>query len=123
MMFSLACRWSSLTHDLALSSEAWTNPLADERRDYLQQGASYSLGNVVDDYGAIGVPIVHGSQALVSLLSRCIPDLELDGGVVVEGYCLREESSADCGFAVVIELVLYHRQAWYGPIRPHPHVP
>jgi hypothetical protein len=35
-----------------------------------------------------------------------IPDLELDGSCVIEGDCLGEESGADGGFPVVIELVL-----------------
>ena len=35
-----------------------------------------------------------------------IPDLELDGGGVIEGDCLGQESGADSGFPVVVELIL-----------------
>ena len=66
----------------------------------------YSLGYVVDDDGAVGVAVVHGRQRLVSLLARRVPNLKFDRGCVVEGYRLREESGADGGFPIVVELVL-----------------
>lgn len=67
---------------------------------------SYGLSNVIDDNSAVGVAVVHGGQGLVALLTCSIPDLELDGGCVIEGDCLGEESGADGGFSVVVELVL-----------------
>lgn len=79
--------------------------LVEGRRLRVENGA-YSLSDVVDYDGAVGVAVVHGSQGLVALLTCGIPDLELDGSRVIEGDCLGEESGADGGFPVVIELVL-----------------
>lgn len=79
--------------------------LVKGRRLRVESGA-YSLSNVVDYDGAVGIAVVHGSQRLVALLTCGIPDLELDGSRVIEGDCLGEESGADGGFPVVIELVL-----------------
>lgn len=64
------------------------------------------MSNVVDYNGTVGVAVVHGGQRLVALLTCSIPDLEFDGGCVIEGDCLGEESGADGGFSVVVELVL-----------------
>ena len=79
--------------------------LVEGRRRRAESGA-YSLSNVVDYNGAVGVAVIHGSQGLVALLTCGIPDLELDGSCVIEGDCLGEESGADGGFPVVVELVL-----------------
>jgi hypothetical protein len=79
--------------------------LVEGRRRRVADGA-YSLSNVVDYDGAVCVAVVHGGQGLVALLTCGIPDLELDGSRVIEGDCLGEESSADGGFPVVVELVL-----------------
>jgi hypothetical protein len=67
---------------------------------------AYGLCDIIDDYRAVRVPVVHRCQALVSLLPCGIPYLELDGGLIIESYSLCEEGGADGGFAVVIELVL-----------------
>jgi hypothetical protein len=67
---------------------------------------TYGLCDVVDDYGAVGVPVVHGRERLVALLACRVPDLELDGCVLIEGDGLSEEGGADGGFPVVVELVL-----------------
>jgi hypothetical protein len=64
------------------------------------------LSNVVDYDSAVCVAVVHGGQGLVALLTCGIPDLELDGGRVIEGDSLGQESGADGGFPVVVELVL-----------------
>ena len=64
------------------------------------------MSNVIDYNSAVGVAVVHGGQRLVTLLTCGIPNLELDGGCVIEGDCLGEEGSADGGFSVVVELVL-----------------
>lgn len=64
------------------------------------------MSDVVNYDGAVGVAVVHGGQGLVALLTCGIPDLELDGGRVIEGDCLSEKSGADGGFPVVVELVL-----------------
>ena len=63
--------------------------------------------NIVDHNGAVRVPVVHGSQRLVSFLAGRIPDLELHRGILVQGNRLREESGSDRRLPVVIELVLY----------------
>ena len=67
---------------------------------------TYSLCDVVDNDGAVGVPVVHGRERLVALLAGRVPDLELDGCVLIEGDGLGEEGGADGGFPVVVELVL-----------------
>ena len=58
-------------------------------------GRSYGLCDVVDDDGAVGVSVVHGSEGFVAFLAGCIPYFKLDGGGVVEGDGLGEESGAD----------------------------
>lgn len=65
------------------------------------------MRDVVDDDGAVGVAVVHGRERLVPLLACRVPDLELDGRVLVEGERLREEGGADGRLAVFIELVLF----------------
>ena len=62
--------------------------------------------DVVNDNGAVGVAVVHGCERLVAFLACSVPDLELDGCGFVESDGLSEESGADGGFAVVVELVL-----------------
>ena len=44
--------------------------------------AAYRLGDVKDDDRSLSAAVIHGSQAVVSLLSRGVPDLELHCGVV-----------------------------------------
>jgi hypothetical protein len=72
----------------------------------LNRLGTYSLCNVVDYDGAVGISVVHGRKRLVALLAGRVPDLELDCRVLVEGDGLGEEGSADGGFSVVVELVL-----------------
>lgn len=67
---------------------------------------SYCLCDIVYDYGTVCVSVVHGCQRLVALLSCCVPDLELHGRLLIKGQSLCEESGADGGFSVVVELVL-----------------
>lgn len=66
---------------------------------------AYGLGNIIDNDGAVGIPIIHGGQRFVSLLTGGIPYFELDCRVFIEGYRLGEESGSDCGFTVIVELV------------------
>ena len=40
------------------------------------------VGNIVDYDGGLGAPVVHGGQAVVPLLARGVPDLELHCRVV-----------------------------------------
>lgn len=54
------------------------------------RGPSHHAGDVVDDDGGGGAAIVHGGQAVVALLPRRVPDVELDGALV-QGQGLREE--------------------------------
>jgi hypothetical protein len=72
--------------------------------------ATYRLCDVVDDDGAVGIPVVHGRERLVALLAGCVPYLKLYGCVLVEGDGLGEEGGADGGFPVVVELVLDEAQ-------------
>lgn len=77
-MFSLAWRWSSLTHALALSSEdcVLVSLFVDERRG---GGEADGLRDIIDHYSAVGVAIVHGCQGLVTLLASGIPGGRRDG--------------------------------------------
>ena len=108
MMFSLACRWSSLTHDLALSSDVCRGQLAQQLRKGKRgrKRETYGLRDVVDDDGAVGIAVIHGRERLVALLACCVPNLELDCRVLVERDGLCEEGSADGRFSVRVELVL-----------------
>lgn len=69
--------------------------------------APYCLRDVVYYHSAVCISVVHGSQRLVALLSRCVPNLELDCRLIVQGKGLCEESGADSGLSVVIELILF----------------
>jgi len=68
--------------------------------------ATYGLCDIVDDDGAVCISVVHGRQTLISFLSCCVPDLELDCSRFIESNGLCEKCCADCGFAVIVELVL-----------------
>lgn len=72
----------------------------------LRQRWTYRLRYIVNDYGAVGVSVVHGCQGLVSLLTGGIPDLELDCSILVERDGLSEEGGADGRFSKRVELVL-----------------
>lgn len=67
---------------------------------------AYSLCDIVYNNSAVCVPVVHGRQRLVALLTSSIPYLKLDCCVLVEGDGLGKEGSADGRFSVVVELVL-----------------
>lgn len=94
MMFSFACLWSSLTHDLALSNDDLRRRLVGVLVE--KESDTYSLGDIIDNNGAVGVAIVHGGQRFISLLASGVPDFEFDRGVLVERYGLRQEGGADC---------------------------
>ncbi len=68
--------------------------------------ATYGLGDIVDNNGTVGIPVIHGSEGLVSFLACRIPDLKLHCGVLIERDRLRQEGGTDCGFSVRVELVL-----------------
>ena len=112
MMFSLAWRWSSFTQAFALSREAWKSRAMSVFFSFFPShlsrhgGRTYSLCDVVDDYGAVCVSVVHGRERLVAFLTGGIPDFKLDGCVFIEGDGLGEEGGADGGFPVVVELIL-----------------
>lgn len=67
---------------------------------------TYRLCDIIDDDCAVCISIVHGGERLVALLACRVPDLKLDGCVLIEGDGLGEEGGADGGFPVVVELVL-----------------
>ena len=53
-----------------------------------------SVGNIVDDDGGLGAPVVHGGETVVPLLARSVPNLELDCSVV-QADCLGQKCCAD----------------------------
>ena len=69
---------------------------------------TYGLCDIVDDNSTVRVAIVHGCERFVPLLTSRVPYLELDGRSFIEGDSLGEEGCADCGFPVVIELILIY---------------
>lgn len=56
---------------------------------------TYSLCDVVNDNGAVGIAVVHGCKRLVAFLACSVPNLELDSCGFIESNCLCEEGSAD----------------------------
>lgn len=76
------------------------------QRESSRKGRTYSLSDVIDYDGAIGIPIIHRGQRLISFLASRIPDLELDCGALIEGDGLCQEGGTDCGLAVIVELIL-----------------
>jgi hypothetical protein len=66
----------------------------------------YSLRDVVYHHGTVCISVVHGCQRLVTFLSCCVPNLELDCRLIIQGKGLCEESSADRGLSVIVELIL-----------------
>lgn len=60
----------------------------------------YRLSDVKNNNGSLSTAVVHGSQAVVPLLSRSVPDLKFDRGVVQthrlsqEGRCAHKKTSA-----------------------------
>lgn len=49
---------------------------------HMNQVKPYRLGDVEDHNGGLCTSVVHGSQAVVSLLSCRVPDLKLHCGVI-----------------------------------------
>lgn len=88
MMFSFAWRCNSLTHDFALSNDDCA--LISTMACY-QCSSTYGLSNVVYNHGAVCISVVHRGQALVPFLSSSVPDLKLDGCVIIESNGLCEE--------------------------------
>ncbi len=68
---------------------------------------THCLCNVVNDYGTVGIPIVHRSKGLISLLSRRIPYFKFDCRGIIERDGLSEERSSDGGLSIVIKLILH----------------
>jgi hypothetical protein len=66
----------------------------------------YSLRNVIYHHGTVCISVVHGCQRLVAFLSCCVPNLELDCRLIIQGKGLCEESSANRGLSVIVELIL-----------------
>lgn len=71
------------------------------------------MSDVIDNHSAVGVAIVHRSQRLIALLASSIPDFELDCGGIIEGDSLCQEGGSDSRLAIIIELVLTERLAFY----------
>lgn len=70
------------------------------------QGQSYRLCDVVYNYCAVRIPVIHGCERFISLLSSSIPYLKLDCCLLVQGYGLCEECGADRRLSVVVKLIL-----------------
>lgn len=68
---------------------------------------TYSLCDVVDDYSAVRISVVHGRERFVPLLPGRVPDLKLDCRILIEGDGLCEEGGTNGRFSVGVELVLH----------------
>ena len=66
---------------------------------------AYRLSDVVNNYRAVGVPVVHGCQRLISFLPRSVPYFKFYRCGVIEGDGLGKEGGTDCRFSVVVELI------------------
>lgn len=89
MMFSFACLWSSLTHCFALSSDDFQNGQQCSSHLILCFKSAYGLRDIIYYDGAVGIPVVHWRQGLVSFLASGIPYLELHGRGIIKrnGLC------------------------------------
>ena len=67
----------------------------------------YSLCDIVDDYCAVGVPVVHGCERFVTFLTCRVPYFEFDRCGIIKSDGLGKESGADGGFPVIIKLILW----------------
>lgn len=47
---------------------------------------SHLTGDVIDDHGGRGPPVIHRCQTVVPLLSRRVPDIKFNGGRVLYVY-------------------------------------
>ena len=70
---------------------------------------TYSLSDVIDNDGTVGISIIHRSQRFISLLTGSIPDFEFHCGALIEGDGLCQEGGADRGLAVIVKLILRTR--------------
>lgn len=71
---------------------ATTTLTRHHHRDKTLHQCPYRCRDVEDDNGDLGTPVVHRSEAVVSLLSCCVPDLELHR-CIVQTNRLSEECS------------------------------
>ena len=62
---------------------------------FLLRDDTHSLSNVIDDNRAVGVPVVHRRQGLVSFLPGGIPYFEFHRRILIKRDGLCKESSAD----------------------------
>lgn len=58
-------------------------------------GEAYSLGDVINDNGAVCISIIHGRKRLVALLSSCVPNLKFYRRILIECDGLCKESGTD----------------------------
>jgi hypothetical protein len=62
------------------------------------------LANIVNEESTYSATVVGGGDSAVAFLSRCVPDLRLDGfGVDLDAA--RGELDTDCRLAVEVELI------------------
>lgn len=61
----------------------------------------YLVSNVINEEGSVGIPVVEVTDTLVLLLASCVPDLELDSGLLQVEYLCEEgayRQDAGCVF-------------------------
>lgn len=56
----------------------------------------YLVGNVINEEGSVGIPVVQVTDTVVLLLACCVPDLNLDRGLL-QVECLCEEGACRQG--------------------------
>lgn len=58
----------------------------------------YLLGNVINDEGSVGIPVVEVTDTLVLLLPCRVPDLKLDSGLIqLQDLCEEGACRQDAG--------------------------
>ena len=68
------------------------------------------MRDIVYDNGTVCISVVHGSERLIPFLTGRIPDLEFDGGVIVQSDGLGKEGGSDCRLPIVVKLILEDRR-------------
>ena len=66
---------------------------------------TYRLCDIVYNYCAVCISVVHWRQGFVAFLTSGVPYFELDGSILIKRDCLGQKSCTNRRFAIIIELV------------------
>ena len=108
-VMKVPCAWSSWTHFLARSNEAYKVDKNVIRTHFLARfcmltSRTYLVCDIIDNDSCSSPSVIHWSQAVVSLLTSCIPYLKFYS-CFIHSNCLWKEGSPYCRF-------LKHQTSW-----------